>query len=280
MMVADVMITQVITVGSGVSVASAVQLMDEHNISCLPVLEEGRLVGIITARDVRNAHPNRLVADAMTAQPLCVAPDDSLEKALRLLNEKSIEKLPVVQGDRLIGMVTRDELRVFQATLIDWLTGLPRVPYVYLVGKKYLEQGQDFSIIFIDLDNFGAIDKKVGHAQADRLLQSFAKFLQNTIDPMLDKLARYAGDEFVILTFRSLDAAAFLARKIIQHCRDGRWDYGVNLSCSAGISHFSGRNHRGSPDELLGEIINVASLASTRAKKMAQHVCVVSSGSL
>ncbi|MGQ9557597.1 MAG: GGDEF domain-containing protein [Desulfurispora sp.] len=279
MMVADLMNTQVITVDSGVSVASAVRLMDEHNISCLPVLEDGRLVGIITARDVRNAHPNRLVADAMTADPLCVTPDDTLEKALQLFTEKSVEKLPVVQGDRLVGMVTRDELRVLQATLIDWLTGIPRLPYVYFAAGNCLKKRQPFSVIFLDLDNFGQIDKSIGHVQADRLLQSFVAFLQKTIDPHTDKLARYAGDEFVILTSRTLDAAAFLARRIIQQCREKSWDYGVQLSCSAGVSHWAGRGGRGSADELLGEIINAASLASTRAKKMAQRVCVISGGS-
>jgi len=91
--------------------------MHEGNFRCAPVLDHGRLVGIITDRDVRS-HMGR--ADqveaklAMTENPVTVAPTTPLHAAARLLFERKIDALPVLEDGQLVGvMTTSDVLRAF-----------------------------------------------------------------------------------------------------------------------------------------------------------------------
>ncbi len=91
--------------------------MHEGNFRCAPVLDGGRLVGIITDRDVRS-HMGR--ADeveaklAMTENPVTVAPTTPLHAAARLLFERKIDALPVLEDGQLVGvMTTSDVLRAF-----------------------------------------------------------------------------------------------------------------------------------------------------------------------
>jgi acetoin utilization protein AcuB len=91
--------------------------MDEGNFRCAPVLEDGRLAGIITDRDVRS-HLGRIneveVKFAMTENPVTIAPTTPLHEAARLLSERRIDTLPVVEDGQLVGvMTTSDILRAF-----------------------------------------------------------------------------------------------------------------------------------------------------------------------
>jgi acetoin utilization protein AcuB len=107
----------------------AVELVIGRHIRHMPVLDAtGRLVGIATDRDVKRALPSPLSATAadeyeaildttplsrvMTREPLTVSPDASMAEAVRLLLDNRIGGLPVVEGGRLVGILTeRDVLR-------------------------------------------------------------------------------------------------------------------------------------------------------------------------
>jgi acetoin utilization protein AcuB len=110
----------------------AVALMRRHRIRRLPVVEGGDLVGIITWTDVVRlqppAHPGQwqvptlsvgvLVRHLMTPAPRVVDPGDNLDDAARLMRTHKIGGLPVVEGGRLVGMVTESDLfDVFADTL-------------------------------------------------------------------------------------------------------------------------------------------------------------------
>jgi CBS domain-containing protein len=130
--VKDWMARPAVTIGAGATCREAIDLMKSRQIRHLPVVDRERLVGIVTDRDLRQmvfdpAIQERLsqdvavldtrpVREAMTWAVLSVAPDTDLRQAARLMHEQKIGALPVVEGDRVVGMLTeRDVLRAFAA---------------------------------------------------------------------------------------------------------------------------------------------------------------------
>ncbi|MFQ5749363.1 MAG: IMP dehydrogenase [Planctomycetota bacterium] len=104
-----------LTLEPGETVAAARQLMEENNISGLPVLDRGRLVGILTRRDLKfRGAEEQLVREVMTRENLVTAsPDTSLEEAKATLYRAKVEKLLLVDPDRhLCGMVTMKDIRM------------------------------------------------------------------------------------------------------------------------------------------------------------------------
>ncbi len=141
--VKDIMTTEVISVSTGDSVELCAKLMQENNISGLPVLSEaGRVAGIITEGDlIRRASrikapgyleilggliylgsPKKFVEDLQRAMSLeagqlmsknviTVKPDDTIEQAATLMVEKKISRLPVIdEQERLVGILSRRDI--------------------------------------------------------------------------------------------------------------------------------------------------------------------------
>jgi len=104
------MVVDPLTIGPDAKLADVLQLMADHNISGVPVVRpaDGRLVGIITNRDVRFASDPLLpVADLMTKDVVTAAADVTPAEAKRLLHQHRIEKLLVVDDDqRCVGLIT------------------------------------------------------------------------------------------------------------------------------------------------------------------------------
>ena len=118
------------------SVAHARALLEEHRINQMPVVTDGRLVGIVTDRDLRDAStvvkaataeagsieaadatPDRIsVETVMTTNVLTLKPSDKLERAAELMRRERIGALPIVEKGRLCGILTRsDILKAFVA---------------------------------------------------------------------------------------------------------------------------------------------------------------------
>ena len=91
--------------------------MDDGDFRSLPVVEQERLIGIITDRDLRRhgEHPERAtVESAISELPVTVTPATPLLEAARLLFERKIGALPVLKDGRLVGVITtHDILRAF-----------------------------------------------------------------------------------------------------------------------------------------------------------------------
>lgn len=103
------MISNPITVLPSQTVGDVFRITKEFNISGLPVLDQGKLVGIITGRDIRfEKDMNRLVKDAMTKNVITATTGTSYDEAVALLHKHRIEKLPVIDkdGKTLVGMFT------------------------------------------------------------------------------------------------------------------------------------------------------------------------------
>jgi CBS domain-containing protein len=113
--VRDRMSTDVLSVETSVSIVEVAGRMVDRNVGAVLVLDDGRLAGILTERDVLRAVARGLsdttrVADCMTANPETIAPDDTTEHAAVLMLHGGFRHLPVVQGDDLIGVISIRDL--------------------------------------------------------------------------------------------------------------------------------------------------------------------------
>lgn len=134
-LVRDWMTSPVITISPDTSLPEAHRLMTEHNIRRLPVLDGGRLIGIVTRGDIRGAEAsdatalsfwelNYLLArlrvrEIMSREPVTISPDATIGDAARLMLDKRIGGLPVVDdGGKLLGVITESD--VFRLIVRAW----------------------------------------------------------------------------------------------------------------------------------------------------------------
>lgn len=274
--VGEIMSTNMVTTGPAESVGRAAAVMNKLKIGGLPVVEEGRLVGIITSRDVRRSHPNRLVADAMSKGVITVPPECSFWGAKELMELHGIERLVVVKDGRAVGIVTKSLLYAEIGKHVDVLTGLNRAEFLQHKAAELLRGGQEIAIIFIDLDDFGAIDKKYGHIVGDEILRQVGSLLKSIIEDELDYLCRYAGDEFAVLTVRPLEEAKKLSLRMVSALAGESWPHGMKVTGSAGVAGGRRSQVREETNNIYSvrELINLASLASTKAKRENRPVVV------
>ena len=129
MLVKEVMTSPVVSVRSDTSLKQAIVTLDRNQVTAMPVIDGfGRLAGVVSEADViresllpeehsrgtsiqLSRSPAVLkVADVMTHLPLCVGPDDDLATAVELLVSTQVKSLPVVEHDRVVGMVSRRDV--------------------------------------------------------------------------------------------------------------------------------------------------------------------------
>jgi acetoin utilization protein AcuB len=124
--VKDWMTSHVITVSSSCTLPDAYWLMLENKIRRLPVVEESNLVGMVTIEDLRHMDPVKVagfdvihisnmlsmlpVRQLMTKNPITIAPTASLIDAARLMLKHKISALPVLEGDKLVGIITESDI--------------------------------------------------------------------------------------------------------------------------------------------------------------------------
>jgi len=258
------------------SLHKAKSIMLRENIDCLPVFENGRLIGLLTLHDIINSHPNRIVIDAMKNDFELIAPDATVVKAVEILEESGASVLPVVENNRFLGIVTKDILYLEYGKLFDVLTGLYRSQYVYQKSEEFIKEGKTLSIIFIDVDKFGEIDKDYGHVFGDMVIKELGELLkENTPDGVY--LSRYGGDEFVLLSEYPSDKCRSIAVQVIKAIALHNFGNDIKITASAGI--VSRKNiglKAANVESIIANLINLASLASTKAKKEKKGVVVAS----
>ena len=109
--VAQVMTRSLVTVPPDMRVADAAWTCEDEQIHHLLVLDQGDLVGVTCLYDLREADPEGTVADCMTTPVACISADASLQAALDIMHLRGIGALPIVAGGRLLGIITRGDLR-------------------------------------------------------------------------------------------------------------------------------------------------------------------------
>ena len=99
------------------SVFDAIKLMADKNIGALPVMSRGMMIGIFTERDytrkialMGKTSKDTRVMDVLSDEVICVGPNDSVEECMQLMTEHRIRHLPVVEGEKLLGIVSIGDL--------------------------------------------------------------------------------------------------------------------------------------------------------------------------
>jgi CBS domain-containing membrane protein len=120
--VGRIMQTNVWTVSSDALAVNAARIMRDHRIGCLPVVDENRLVGIVTEADLLvlldatlsppEPRPPPTVERAMTPSPVTITTATTIADARALMEKWNIRHLPVVEGSRAVSMVSDRDLRV------------------------------------------------------------------------------------------------------------------------------------------------------------------------
>jgi len=113
------MVKEVITINKNADIKEAIRLMEKHSIRHLPVVEEDRFLGFVTESDLRQLLiPAMLeeikIKDVMITEPITVTPETDIETAAKLIYRYKIGGLPVVEDNKLVGILTTtDILRAF-----------------------------------------------------------------------------------------------------------------------------------------------------------------------
>jgi CBS domain-containing protein len=126
MNVADRMIRQVITLSEHNTLRDALIAFQKHRIRHVPIVSGDRLVGMLTDRDLKRATPSpfsgadretfekivdtTLVGQIMTRNPFTVTPSTPLRDAVKVLHDRKFGALPVVEGDRLVGILSATDM--------------------------------------------------------------------------------------------------------------------------------------------------------------------------
>jgi len=95
------------------TVFKAIQLMADKNVGALPVVDNSRLIGIISERDYTRkvilkglSSKDTAVRDIMTREMLTASPSDSIQDCMRVMTEKRVRHLPILEETRMIGIVS------------------------------------------------------------------------------------------------------------------------------------------------------------------------------
>jgi len=127
MLIRDWMAKDILTIDENTSVMRATRIMKEKNVRRLPVLSHGKLTGMITDRDLKDASPSKStsldihemyyllsemkVSEMMTPSPICLQDTDSLEKAAVVMLMNRISGLPIVgESGQLVGLLSETDI--------------------------------------------------------------------------------------------------------------------------------------------------------------------------
>lgn len=118
MNIRDVMTPNPRTVSPEDSIQNAARIMRDEDTGAVPVVENGRPIGMVTDRDIvvravaGGGQLDRPVRDIVTTGVVSVSPEMSTREANQLMSEHQVRRLPVVEGDQLVGIVSLGDLAV------------------------------------------------------------------------------------------------------------------------------------------------------------------------
>ena len=101
------------TIRPDMNAADAAGMMRSEDVGAIPVVEDGKVLGLVTDRDLvirviadRKDPTEVKVSDVMTASPITVSPDTRLSEARQLMERHKVRRLPVTKGDELVGILS------------------------------------------------------------------------------------------------------------------------------------------------------------------------------
>ncbi|MBX4865589.1 IMP dehydrogenase [Rhizobium bangladeshense] len=195
------MVVNPVTIGPDAKLAEALSLMKSHGISGIPVVEKsGRLVGILTNRDVRFASdPEQKIHELMTKDNLVTVKESvDQQEAKRLLHSHRIEKLLVVDADgRCVGLITVKDIEKSQLNPNASKDGQGRLraAAAISVGDDGFERAERLIEAGVDLL---VVDTAHGHSQRVLDAVTRVKKLSNSVRIMAGNVATYDGTRALI----------------------------------------------------------------------------------
>lgn len=234
------------------------------------VMEGGLLRGIVSADTLRTSDPQRMIRDLMFEPRINLDDDTTVARAAEAFADPTADVAAVFHEQSFVGLLTPSQLLPELRRPWDSRTNLGTADRLREWAVEALRQDKEISILFFDLNDFGAYNKKHGHIVGDRILKRFANFLKDRLDVRRDLLVRYAGDEFVIGTLRLRDDAEAFAAEIKNLADQELFDdVGGPITFCVGVS--GGRRTGPRPETHLeaniDDLINSASRAAQKAKE-------------
>lgn len=184
MLVGTRMSRPIITIPPDMPVVDALNLMKREHIRRTPVVKEGKMVGIVSDKDLLNASPSPVtslsvweinyllskitVKDVMTSQVITVTEDTPIEEAARIMADNKIGGLPVMHGEHVVGIITETDLfRLFLELMGAREAGVRVTAYIH---EKPGQIAQLSGAIANQGGNFVAFGQFAGEDPSSRLL--------------------------------------------------------------------------------------------------------------
>ena len=213
--VSDVLRRNPVWVNPAHQVDTAIVLMRGHAVCGLPVLDGTQLVGMVLPKHLLGIEGQRKVEEIMDARLPSVTSVLPLGDAAEVMTRSQSECLSVVDDSgTLIGVLAQSDLLRALRRPMDPLTELPWSDSLREWALERLQAGQEITVLFIDVNDFGQFNKRHGHVVGDAILHSIARLLRERTDSVQDSVCRYGGDEFCIASLRTAPEADLLARQI------------------------------------------------------------------
>ena len=132
------------SIGPNATVFDAIRLMDEKNVGALPVLDHKTLVGVVSERDYTRkiivkgrSSKDTPVSDIMTKELLTVNPGDSVAECMRIMTEKRVRHLPVLEATTLVGILSiGDVVNWLMSALKETIDNLERYSLAEIKDKE------------------------------------------------------------------------------------------------------------------------------------------------
>jgi acetoin utilization protein AcuB len=190
MLVSQIMSAKIVTISPNRQVGQALKLMQKHQIRHLPVMEKNRMVGWITSRDLREILLASMleeikVGDVMVQAPLSVTPDTEVEEAARLIHEHKIGGMPVVEGDRLVGVITMQDLIAAFIAMLGLLKSSSRLDLLLETQPEAL----DAATRLIKAAGGKVINVALGPTRGDKR-PYFFRLEKADLEPIVDTLEK------------------------------------------------------------------------------------------
>ncbi|KAB3530336.1 diguanylate cyclase [Alkaliphilus pronyensis] len=255
------------------------QKKKEHFV--FPVKCSDKIVGIITAYELICCDPNSLVADAMKRHSITISPNESLWRAREIFNQhKEEEYIIIASSNVVLGVLTKTTLITETSKYTDLLTGLYRADYIYYKASKLMEAGNEITVVFLDVNDFGKVDKDYGHIHGDIILKEISQLIGEIL-PSDTYLCRFAGDEFLFVSSRTKEETIKITNNLLKKVAEHTFHNNIKITLSAGISGGD-RKRKRDYDVIttISDLINLASLASTKAKKGSSSIYTLDSDSI
>jgi len=164
MIVADIMTTNVVSISSNTSLAEARRILDAHRLRRLPVIDRGKLVGVVSKDALDRMGPSQLttfsvhelgylvnkitVKEVMRREVVTVTPDATIEKAVALAQSNRVGILVVLEGDKVVGVTTTND---FFYKVVNPILGI-NVPGTRIVIRN-CNKGLDIEKVIAVINN-------------------------------------------------------------------------------------------------------------------------------